>query len=100
MLESKEFDDLYPQLSPSLHIKTFYEYEVDEANIDEDVCTTKKTENNVSKSAHSNLHNIELPQHRYVDDEGNIRNNEERVTYSKLQDVSSQFVTAVLHNKS
>ena len=80
----RKFEDLYPELSPSLHAKTSYEYDVDEANIDEDVCTTNQTENNVSKSVNSNIHNIELPQQRNVDEEGNIRNHEERVTYSKL----------------
>ena len=89
MVESKKFDELYPELSPSLHVKTSYEYEVDEANVDEDVATTNQNDSNSTLSVHADVHNFELPQHRIVDVEGNIHTNDERVTYSKLQHLSS-----------
>ena len=60
----------------------------------------KKTEDNVSKSVNINIQNIELPQHRNVNEEGNIRNKDERMTYLKLQNLSAQLDTTVLQNKA
>ena len=87
-LNQRKFEEMYQEQSPSLHVRTSYEYEVDEANIDEDVATTKQNDNSLTKSVHVNVYNIELPQHSNVEKESNIRNNDKHVTYSKLQNLS------------
>ena len=65
-----------------LQVKSSYEYEVDQANIYEDVATMNQDDNKHTNDVHENLPTIELPQHRNFDKEGNIRNDDECITYS------------------
>ena len=97
---NKKFEELYPELSPSLHVKQTYTYVVAGDNIDEDIGNKAPSDDIISQNGDSNLHNVELPQHHNVNKEGTIDTNLERITYTKLRNVTSQLFTAVLYDKA
>lgn len=96
----QKFDELYPELSPSLYVKTTDKCSVSQNNIDEDIVNNLPSDDVICATAKSNLHDVELPQHRHINEEGAINTNYERVTYNKLREATSELVTAVLNNKS
>ena len=50
----------------------------------------------ISKRGDSSLHHIESPQHHNINGEGTINKNSERVTCTKLCNITSQFDIVVL----
>ena len=96
----QKFEELYPELFPSLNVIPKNEYSVSEHSIDENVGNKLPSDTATSATKDSTVHDLELPQHQQVNEEGAIRTNYERVTYNKLREITSELVTAVLHNKS
>ena len=96
----QKFEELYPELFPSLNVIPKNEYSVSEHSIDENFGNKLPADTATSATKDSTFHDLELPQHQQVNEEGAISTNYERVTYNKLREITSELVTAVLHNKS
>ena len=71
----QKFEELYIGLNPYLHVKQTYKYFVSEDNIDEDFGNKMPSDKIVSQYGDSNLHNVDLPQHRNVNKEGTYNTN-------------------------
>ena len=57
----QKFEELYPELCPSLHVKSNNEYSVSQDSIDEDIVNKLPSDYVICATTKSNLHDVELP---------------------------------------